>query len=141
MAKQKTKESQKEKEQEKANQKLSPSEVGLQQNPQIVQEAPAGERAPTVTTEEGTTVQVGQKDQSQQQPGTSEQERTMHPLLGVAFETNVIKYKGRSTEFLTLGKKLTDQPLYPFRGGSKKQRARITLTEDGKRLIIEKVQE
>jgi hypothetical protein len=139
MAKQKTKESQKEKEQVKANPKLSPSEVGLQQTPQVVQEAPAGEPASTVTTEEGTTVQVGQKDQSQQ--GTSEQTRDMHPLLGVAFETNVIKYKGRSTEFLTLGKKLTDQPLYPFKGGSKKQKARITLTEDGKRLIIEKVQE
>lgn len=88
---------------------------------------------------------VEQLQQLQQQEHNEEmqevqrqEEKALHPVLGTVFESNVTKYKGRKTEFLTLPMNLTKQPGYPFKG-TVKQKVRITLAEDGSRLIVEKL--
>jgi hypothetical protein len=140
---QKGKASRKEKEQVSQSPNPSPGASGLGVTAPTGQEfhleQVAGEPAPTVTTEEGVGVQVGQSDQNQQQQQQQQEqlERTVHPELGTVFESNVTKYKNRTTEFLTLPMKLVTQPRYPFKG-DKKTKVRITLSDDGNRLIVEK---
>jgi hypothetical protein len=138
---------------EPENQNPSPSGLGVQipnttayVGEPVTTTAASQQAAATVSTEEGVQVQVGQVEQAElteqvaaQQQQQQEAGRAIHPTLGTVFETNVTKYKGRKTEFLTLPMNLTKQPRYPFKG-SGKQKARITLSEDGSRLIVERLQ-
>jgi hypothetical protein len=134
--KQKVKEKVKVKETE--SQSPNPSPSGLDSTGQGFQpEAVAGTPAPTVVVNEevGEKVQVGQLDQAQRD---QQEERSLHPVLGTVFESNITKYKDRKTEFLTLGKNLTTQPKYPFKGPGKTP-VKITLSEDGRKLIVERL--
>lgn len=133
----KNKRNQKEKEQENPNPSLSsPNQSGLV-GQEVQLEAVTGTPAPSIATaneEVGDKVQVGQLEQAQQQ---EEETRAIHPQLGTVFESNVTKYKGRKTEFLTLPMKLTVQQKYMFKGAGK-QKAKITLLDDGSKLIVER---
>lgn len=143
----KSKKKAEEKVKENPNQNPSPNELGVRIDPAMtgIIMSPAGEPAPTVVTEDGKKVQVGQVEPEQLAEQEREQRlqqqlaKAVHPILGTVFESNITKYKGRRTEFLTLPMKLTQQARYPFRSDShKKMKVRITLVEDGSKLIVEK---
>jgi hypothetical protein len=128
------------KEKEKAS--PSPSEAGQQIQAEAVTQPiqdspPELYAAPTVTTEEGEKVQAGHLEMALVQ--AQERERAIHPEYGAVFESNLTKYKGRKTEFLTIPMKLTQHQNYTFKGTARKTQVKITVTADGRRLIVEEL--